>query len=267
VSAESEAIVAAGYDAVYRAVPGSPTLWQIWLDHAAGPEFPEAFSHISGVTIAELRALAETLRLDPGTTLVDLACGMAGPSLWIADQFSVDVVGIDASAVAIEMATERARQVGLAGRSQFRPGTFSATGLAASSARAALSLDALQYAPNKADAFGEMARVLKANGRLAFTAFEVLPDRVAGLDVLGDDPVDDYRPILESAGFAIETYDETDGWSERVAAAYEAIIESAAALTSEMGADAYGSLALEVALTLERRPYRRRVSVLASRGY
>ena len=82
MNAESEAIVAAGYDAVYRAVPGSPTLWQIWLDHAAGLDFPAAFSHISFVTIAELRALAETLRLDPGTALVDLACGMAGPSLW-----------------------------------------------------------------------------------------------------------------------------------------------------------------------------------------
>jgi ubiquinone/menaquinone biosynthesis C-methylase UbiE len=265
VSAESEAIVAAGYDAVYRAVPGSPTLWQIWLDHAAGPEFPEAFSHISFVTIAELRALAETLRLDPGTTLVDLACGMAGPSLWIADQFSVDVVGIDASAVAIEMATERAGQVGLAGRSQFRPGTFSATGLAASSARAALSLDALQYAPNKADAFAEIARILEPDGRLAFTAFEVHPERVAGLPVLGDDPVSDYAPLLERAGLSVESYEETPNWSARVTAAYEAIIEQAARLTAEMGADAYGSLAVEVALTLERAPYRRRVVVAALR--
>jgi hypothetical protein len=111
-----------------------------------------------------------------------------------------------------------------------------------------------------------MARVLKPNGRLAFTVFEVQPERVADLAVLGDDPVDDYRPILERAGFAVESYDETVGWSERVTAAYEAIIERAAALTAEMGADAYGSLALEVAMTLERRPYRRRVSVTASRA-
>jgi SAM-dependent methyltransferase len=122
----------------------------------------------------------------------------------------------------------------------------------------------LQYAPSKADAFREMARVLKPNGRLAFTAFEVHPERVADLAVLGDDPVDDYRPILEAAGFAVETYDETVGWSARVTAAYEAIIESSAALTAEMGTDAYGSLAVEVAVTLERRPYRRRVSVTAS---
>ena len=51
---ESEAIVAAGYDAVYRAVPRSPTLWQIWLDHAVGTDFPGEYSHISFVTLAEL---------------------------------------------------------------------------------------------------------------------------------------------------------------------------------------------------------------------
>ena len=267
MNTESEAIVAAGYDAVYRAVPRSPTLWRIWLDHAVGADFPGEYSHISFVTLAELRDLGAELRLHEGETLVDLACGMGGPSLWIATQLAVRVVGVDASAVAVELATARAAQLGLADRGAFRTGTFGATGLPTGSADAALSLDALQYAPNKADTFRETARVLKPNGRLAFTAFEVVPDRVAGLAVLGDDPVDDYRPILEHAGFAVETYVETVGWCERVSAAYEAIIESAAALTAEMGADAYGSLALEVALTLERRPYRRRVCVIASRRY
>jgi ubiquinone/menaquinone biosynthesis C-methylase UbiE len=264
-SDESEAIVAAGYDAVYRAVPRSPTLWRIWLDHAAGADFPGEYSHISFVTLAELRDLAGTLRFGTGATLVDLACGMGGPSLWIATQHAVRVNGIDASAVAVELANARAARLELADRCAFRTGTFGATGLPAASADAAMSLDALQYAPSKADAFREMARVLKPNGRLAFTAFEVHPDRVADLAVLGDDPVSDYRPLLEGAGFAIDAYDETPGWSERVAAAYEAILESAPALTSEMGADAYASLALEVGLTLERRPYRRRVTATASR--
>ena len=265
MTSESEAIVAAGYDAVYRAIPRSPTLGQIWLDHAAGPDFPAAFSHISFVTLAELRSLAETLQLAADATLVDLACGIAGPSLWIADQFAARVVGIDASAVAVEMAAERALQLGLSDRSTFRVGTFATTGLATSSARAALSLDALQYAPNKTEAFAEIARILEPNGRLGFTAFEVHPERVAGLPVLGDDPVADYAPLLEQAGLRVESYDETQGWSECVTNAYEAIIEHAAPLTAEMGADAYASLAFEVALTLERRPYRRRVVVTATR--
>jgi ubiquinone/menaquinone biosynthesis C-methylase UbiE len=265
MTSESEAIVAAGYDAVYRAVPHSPTLWQIWLDHAVGADFPREFSHISFVTLAELRSLANALRLGDDMTLVDLACGMAGPSLWIASQFPVRVMGIDASAVAVELATERADQLGLADRSSFRTGTFAATGFATGSAGAALSLDALQYAPSKTGAFDEIARVLAPNGRLGFTAFEVHPERVADLAVLGDDPVSDYRPLLESSGFDVETYDEIAGWSGRVTGAYEAIIENAARLTAEMGNDAYASLALEVGMTLERRPYRRRVVATATR--
>ena len=265
MNAESEAIVAAGYDAVYRAVPRSPTLWRIWLDHAAGTDFPGEFSHISFVTLAELGALATGLRLGADATVVDLACGMGGPALWVATQFPVRVVGVDASPVAVELATARADRLGLTKRAAFRFGTFAATGLPAGAAGAAFSLDALQYAPSKADAFREIARVLEPGGRMTFTAFEVFPERVADLPVLGDDPVDDYRPILEGAGFEIETYEETQGWTERVTATYEAIVESAAALTAEMGADAFGSLAIEVALTLERKPYRRRVVVTARR--
>jgi SAM-dependent methyltransferase len=258
-------MVAAGYDAVYRAVPHSPTLWQIWLDHAVGPDFPSAFSHISFVTLAELRSLASSLHLDEGITLADFACGMAGPSLWIASQFPVRVAGIDASAVAVELATARADQLGLADRSSFGAGTFAATGLTTGSAGAALSLDALQYAPSKTDAFRELARVIAPNGRLGFTAFELHPERVADLAVLGDDPVPDYRPFLEASGFDIEAYDETPGWEERITGAYEAIIENAPRLTAEMGEAAYGSLALEVGMTLERRPYRSRVVVTATR--
>ncbi|HTK17642.1 MAG TPA: methyltransferase domain-containing protein [Acidimicrobiia bacterium] len=265
MSSESEAIVAAGYDAVYRAVPRSPTLWQIWLDHAVGTDFPHEFSHISFVTLAELRSLANSLQLREGTTLADFACGMAGPSLWIASQFPVRVVGIDASAVAVELATARADQLGLADRSSFGAGTFAATGLTTGSAGAALSLDALQYAPSKTDALRELARVLAPNGRLGLTAFELHPERAADLAVLGDDPIPDYRPLLEASGFDIETYDETPGWAARVSGAYEAIIENATRLTAEMGDGAYSSLALEVGMTLERRPYRRRVVVIATR--
>jgi hypothetical protein len=57
----------------------------------------------------------------------------------------------------------------------------------------------------------EAARILRPGGRLVFTAFEVEPQRVEGLPVLGVDPVADYRPLLEEQGFAIEFYQETRG--------------------------------------------------------
>jgi SAM-dependent methyltransferase len=261
----TEALVAEGYDAVYTVVPRAPTLWKIWLEHAVGTDFPADFSHISFATLADLDALVTGLRLSDGDVLVDLACGMAGPSLWMTAHHPIRLVGVDASPVAVASATSRAGRLGLGTRSQFGVGTFARTGLADQSADALLSLDALQYAPSKAAAFRETARVSKTGTRFAFTVFEVARDRVGGVPVLGDDPVDDYEPLLDAAGFDVETYEETPGWAERVAGAFGAILERATALEPEMGEAAYGALSLEARLTLELRPYRRRVVVVATR--
>lgn len=150
-------------------------------------------------------------------------------------------------------------------RSTFQVGTFGQTGLAAGEADGVLTLDALQYAPDKAAACREFARILKPGKRLAFMAFEVTAERVADLPVLRDDPVSNYTTLLNYAGFDIHTYEETPYWNERVTAAFQAIIDNAATLETEMGAAAYGALSLEASLTLEARPYRRRVRVVATR--
>ena len=41
-----------------RRCPGSPTLLRIWKEHAAGEDYPDDFSHISFVTLEDLRGLA-----------------------------------------------------------------------------------------------------------------------------------------------------------------------------------------------------------------
>jgi SAM-dependent methyltransferase len=265
VDDETVKLVADGYDAVYDAVPAAPTLWQIWLDHAVGRDFPGEFSHISFASLADLRGLLTALSLRDGDLLADIACGMGGPSLWMASQAGIRVVGIDASGVAVTRATARARGLDLGDRCEFRVGTFEHTGLPDAAVDAWLSLDALQYAPDKSAAIREIARVMKPGGRVAFTAFEVIAEHVAGLPVLGDDPVDDYESLLAGAGLEVNAYEETPGALDRMTAAYEAILDHAEILEREMGATAYGSLALEVALTLQRRPYPRRVLAIATR--
>lgn len=258
-------IISAGYDAVYAAVPQSPTLRRLWHEHAEGLDFPEEFGHISLTTLPELRRMAAELRLRSGDTLVDLGCGMAGPALWVARETGARVVGIDASRVATEQASIRAAKLGLAEQVRFAVGSFASTGLDTGSADGVMSEDALQYAPDKEAAFAEAGRILRPSGRLVFTAYELAPDRAANLPILGADMVSDYRPVLEAAGFTVEIYDEASGWPEPMTTTYAAVIAAKEALTQEMGDAAAGALLLEMSLTLEHQPYSRRVFVSATR--
>ncbi len=257
--------VAAGYDAVYAAVPTSPTLARVWREHALGADFPEGFEHISFATLAELRIIASELRLDTGSMFVDLACGMGGPGLWVARETGAALTGIDVSLVAVAGARERAARLGLANIAQFSGGTFAQTGLSDAAFDGAMSVDALQYAPDKQAAMDEVARIVRPGGRLVFACFEFDAARVAGLPVLGTDPVSDYRPLLERAGFKVSSYSETPGWRARLTSAYQGIADAKTSLTAEMGDAGCSSLLGEVAVTLQVQPYRSRVLVSATR--
>ena len=116
---DDERRVAAGYDIVYDAIPRSPTFARLWREHSLGPDYPEGFEHISFVTLPDLRDMAAALRLQPGSTLVDLACGMGGPGLWIARETGAQLIGIDVSEVALTHARARAEALGLASRGRY----------------------------------------------------------------------------------------------------------------------------------------------------
>jgi len=257
--------VAAGYDLVFEALPRSPTLARLWRDHAMGADFPDGFEHISFVTLGEIGAMRDALALPHDGTLVDLACGMGGPGLWVARESGARLVGIDISASGLAGARGRAARVAMGDRARFVQATFARTGLDAGSADGVMTIDALQYAPDKRAALLEVARILRPGGRFAFACFELDAKRVVGLPVLGTDPVDDYCRLLSECGFGVIDYDETPGWRERLTSAYQAIIDAKEALTAEMGEAAYAALSSEVALTLAVQPYRSRVMVACVR--
>ncbi|MEN3273173.1 MAG: hypothetical protein V7636_1934 [Actinomycetota bacterium] len=265
VAAENEAAVAAGYDRVYAATPNSTTLQELWRPRAGGGDFPADFGNISFLTVAELQAAAAALDVGPDDVLADLACGAGGPGLWVATHTGCKLVGVDLSAEGIAAATTRAAELGLDGVASFHVGSFATTGLDSASVDGVLTVDALQYAPDKAAAYAEMARILRLGGRAVIAVFEVDPDRVHGVPVLGDDPVADHRPLLESAGFTVDSYEESAGWWDRMRAAYGAVLEAEVVLRSELGDDAFDSLALEMTLTLQLEPYPRRVLAIATR--
>lgn len=254
-----------GYDAVYDALPRGETFDRLWRTNAYDADFPAEFAHIGFLTITEARRLLELLQLGSYDVFADLACGGGGPGLWVAQESGASLIGIDPAPAGLVAARERARRVGLAERSRFEQGTFEQTGLADHAVGAVMSIEAFQYAPNKRAALAEAFRVIQPGGRLAFIAFEVEPSKVAGLPVLGVDPIPDYAPYLESAGFTIDAYEETPGWQDRVYAAFGAIVAASDVLAAEMGEEAAAGAVAEALLTVEVKPYPRRILAAASR--
>jgi SAM-dependent methyltransferase len=256
-------VVSTGYDAVYAAKPNSPTLRRIWREHVMGDDFPEDFEHISFVSLDDLERVARDAKIS-GRPFGDLACGTGGPGLWIARETRGALHGIDLSPVGISLARERAKRVGIEAR--FSVGSFAKTGLPSESLDGAISIDAFQYAPSKAAGLTELARVLRSGARLVMFAFELDPKRSAGLPLIEADPVPDYRPLLQKAGFRVLSYEQTPQWRERLEIAYRAIVGARHELAQEMGTSASAALLMETSLTLDRQPYSGRVLFVAEKS-
>jgi SAM-dependent methyltransferase len=117
--------------------------------------------------------LAGELRLTPGSTLLDLACGRGGYGLLIARDTGASLIGVDFSAQALTEAREQAARIGVRDAG-FRVGELTATGLPDASVEAVLCTDAIQFPDEPADGYDEIRRVLKPGGRVVLTCWEAL---------------------------------------------------------------------------------------------
>ena len=258
-------VVQDGYEAVYDALGHGGTFNRIWADTAYDHQFPAEFAHIGFLTLTEARRLLEALQLRPGALLADLACGAGGPGLWVAQQSGATLVGVDPAVAGLAAARVRAARVGLALRAEFRPGSFAQTGLEDASVDGVMSIEAFQYAPDKAAALAEIGRILKPGSRAGIVCFEVDPARVRDGPVRGVDPIIDYTPLLAAVGLRVEAHEETPGWAARVYPTFAALADSADALRAEMGEPAASAVLAEAMITVATHPYPRRVLIIAER--
>jgi len=192
-----------------RTYAGSPSVVQERVHREVlGSEHPEGLDPHSFITVTELERFRRELRVGPGDRLVDVGCGRGGAGLWIAASTGARLIGLDIAEAGIEAARQRASAMGM--QADFRVGSFEETGLADEAADAVMSVDALLYATNKAAALRELRRVLHSRGRLVLTSWDY------HRQPLGRPPqVDDHRPLLSTAGFEVNAYEETEDWLER----------------------------------------------------
>ncbi|HEU4324675.1 MAG TPA: class I SAM-dependent methyltransferase [Roseiflexaceae bacterium] len=226
------------FDPAYARLAGSPTLKRI-MRSVYGTEYPEEAHPFGFVTLSELRRIAQLLGVGPGQRFVDLGCGEGGLSLWVARATGAEVLGIDTSGLAIGLAKAEAQRLGLAQRAEFRIADAMDSGLPSASFDGVMSTDVLQLLPSPAAGVAEAARLLRQGGVFAFTTWCISEP----FD--GRARVPDYRPLLEEAGFAVESYEEPQGWRERQLAVFRLMCEQAAALEDELGTELWPFLSRE----------------------
>jgi SAM-dependent methyltransferase len=202
------------FDGWYADMTGSPVKDEIEQRHLGLPPHLLSTSLLGWEGIAEVAA---ELRLSPGDTLVDLACGRGGYGLEIAARTGARLVGVDFSAEAVRQAREQADRLGAT--AEFRVGDLTATGLDAGSAGAVLCVDAIQFAEQPEAAYREIYRVLAPGGRAVLTNWEPygrddegVPRRLRTVDLRGG---------LIAAGFADVEVRERPEWRTRERAMWE----------------------------------------------
>jgi ubiquinone/menaquinone biosynthesis C-methylase UbiE len=129
-----------------------PAVAEIMNRHMGFPPGTRAGT-VPAEAIAELTI---ELRLRPGSTLLDLACGRGAYGLLVAKQAGTPLIGVDFSAQALTEAREQAARMGV--NASFRTGELTATGLPDASVEAVLCTDAIQFPDEPAVAYDEIRR-------------------------------------------------------------------------------------------------------------
>jgi ubiquinone/menaquinone biosynthesis C-methylase UbiE len=258
MTGSSSSDIAQRYNRSHAHRSASSVIHEIWRK-AYGDDYPAEAQPNSFVTLTQLRRITEALNVGPSQTFIDLGCGRGGSGLWVARETGASLVGIDLSTVAVEEATRRAGELGMAGSARFQIADCAATSLPDQSFDGALSTDALFYGPDYGATFREIARILRPGSRLAFTSWE-LDERSNALNA---GPIPDYRPFLEAAGFGVMVYDEAENWEPRWRAVFEGILASVDELAAESGQEAADRLVLWAKTRLPEAHQTRQVFVVA----
>ena len=227
-TSESDEDWGARFREVYAA-PASAVLSRIFAE-VLGDDYPAALDTYSWISLPELREISVALGVGPEHLLADVGCGRGGPGLWVATATGCRLVGFDIADTAVDEATTRALDLGLADRARFRTGSWEDIAQPDGSLDAVMGVDSFLFAPDKPAAFAELARVVRPGGRLALTSWDYFAQPA------GRPPqVPDHRPLAAAAGFTVRSYEETHDWRERCVRAAELMMATIDDYAAEAG--------------------------------
>jgi tocopherol O-methyltransferase len=117
--------------------------------------------------------LAEFGPITPGSTVLDVGCGIGGPALYLAGDLGCTVAGVTLSAAQAARAQEKADAAGLGGRARFHRLDALATGMPDASFDAVWALESLMHIADRPAFFAEMMRLLRPGGVLVVGTWAV----------------------------------------------------------------------------------------------
>lgn len=138
-----------------------------------------------------VRELVEFTGVPPGSTVLDVGCGIGGPALHLAGAMGCTVEGVTLSARQAARAGEKAQAAGLAGHARFHQLDALATGFPDASFDVVWALESLMHLSDRPAFFAEALRLLRPGGILAVATWAVRDGELA------DDERDLVRQILQ----------------------------------------------------------------------
>lgn len=205
--------------------------------------------HYGGLAATD--ELARGAQIGKGSHVADFCAGLGGTVRYLARQYGADVTGIELTPVRAAGAQELTRRVGLQEVARIIEGNVLEVPLADGSMDAVVSQEAFCHVPQLRKALLEAFRILRREGRLAFTdwvANEPLSTDDAQLmwDGMAIQPlrsIPDYCDLVEGSGFKVLSgVDLTDDWGsilkERLSM-YQKLREEARQAGTPMGHDAF----------------------------
>lgn len=165
---------------------------------------------------AATKELLTRLPLSEGQRLLDVGCGIGGPSRLAASQLGVEVTGVDITQEFIETASALTQRVGLDDRVGFTCVPGGPLPLADGSFDAAMMIHVGMNVPDKRALFTEVHRVLGPGAR--FALFEQMRSRPGALPypmpwamderLSFVETSDQYGQHLTAAGFTVEVVED-----------------------------------------------------------
>jgi len=171
----------------------------------------------SFMTAGEIRALAMEAGIGTGVAVLDLCCGIAGPGRLLTRELGCSYLGVDASASAVAIASERATDL------PCRFATAQVPPLPAGSFDVVLLLETMLAFEDKDALIREIAAALRPGGRVGFTLEDGPPLTTAERAAMPDADTVWLTPLAEIAGYLeraglVLTWQEDHSRAHRAAA-------------------------------------------------